>query len=251
MKTFLLLTVLFPIIGFGQVGINTQNPQGILHVDGGKDNPTIGVPTSPQQLNDFIVTQEGNVGIGKTNPTTKLEITSGTNGVSGLKFNNINSSSTPNINTASLGIDANGNVSVQNSAPILTSFKSFSIDGNVSTNSLVTIGTLEFRYISNCTSSGSYIQIRSTSGANNIGVMHGIYVTQQNAATFADTVALVATPTFTNITTFALNCVQDGHAQFSFFSYTDRTYYRVNIHIADGDSIGFGPLGYIFVEYQR
>lgn len=62
----------------GQVGVNTQNPQGIFHVDGAKDNNTTGAPTQAQQSNDFIVTAEGNVGIGTTTPTKKLEVVSST-----------------------------------------------------------------------------------------------------------------------------------------------------------------------------
>ncbi|WP_147473884.1 hypothetical protein [Chryseobacterium nematophagum] len=247
-----IIALLMGSFSFAQVGINTENPQSTFHIDGKKDNPLIGSPNSTQQLNDFVVTEEGNVGIGGANPTTKLEITSGINGVSGLKFNNINKSSTPNDNTASLGIDVNGNVSVHSSSPILTAFKSFSIDSNVATNSLVTIGSLQFRYATtNCSGSDSYIQIRSTSGANNIGIRHGAFQTAQNTTRLVDTAALVATPTFSDMSLLPMNCVQDGHSQFSFYSYTDRTYYRVNVHIADGDSIGFGPLGYIFVEYQR
>lgn len=252
MKKCLLLTILFPISAFCQVGVNTSNPQGVFHVDGAKDNPITGSPNSSQQANDFIITSAGNVGIGTTSPTTKLEITSGTNGISGLKFNNINSSSTPNSNTASLGIDGSGNVHVQSTAPILTSFKSFSINSNVASNSLITIGSLQFRYATtNCSGSDSYIQIRSTSGANNIGIMHGAFQTAQNTTRLVNTAALVATPAFSNMSLLPMNCIQDGHSQFSFYSYTDRTYYRVNVHIADGDSLGFGPLGYIFVEYQK
>ncbi|WP_419868811.1 hypothetical protein [Chryseobacterium sp. CT-SW4] len=31
---------------FAQVGINTNNPQAILHVDGAKDNSTTGAPST-------------------------------------------------------------------------------------------------------------------------------------------------------------------------------------------------------------
>lgn len=46
---------------YGQVGINTTNPQGIFHVDGAKDNSTTGTPTSTQQINDVIVTSTGSM----------------------------------------------------------------------------------------------------------------------------------------------------------------------------------------------
>lgn len=80
MKKFILcLTIMSGTTSYSQVGINTQNPLGILHIDGAKDNPNSGTSLSPtQQSNDFIVTSTGNVGIGTINPTHKLEIISST-----------------------------------------------------------------------------------------------------------------------------------------------------------------------------
>ncbi|EJL70318.1 hypothetical protein [Chryseobacterium populi] len=76
MKKLLLLACI--ILGIqkiqSQVGINTPNPQGILHVDGAKDNNTAGVPTLAQQANDFIITSSGNTGIGTTAPNSTLVI---------------------------------------------------------------------------------------------------------------------------------------------------------------------------------
>lgn len=66
--------IFFCVIAFSQVGINTPNPQGILHVDGAKDNPATGSPTDAQQANDFTVTSAGNVGIGNTTPLSNLHI---------------------------------------------------------------------------------------------------------------------------------------------------------------------------------
>ena len=57
-----------------QVGINTQNPRGIFHVDGAKDNNASGAPTALQQANDFIVTVDGKLGLGTTTPSSKLEV---------------------------------------------------------------------------------------------------------------------------------------------------------------------------------
>ncbi len=253
MKKLLFLTfIAISVCVFSQVGINTENPQAIFHVDGAQDNPSTGIPATIEQVNDFVVTQDGNVGVGIVNPVDKLEITSGVPGISGLKFNNINSSTPPNYNTASLGIDANGNVVVQSPKPILTAFKAFVIDDDVAANSLISIGTLEFRYNGSCVLGDTYyIQTRSTSGVNNVGIIHGIYRTSQTGSTFVNTAPLHVTPTFSNITASAMNCTDNGHTQFSFFSYTDRTFYRVNVHIADGDGLGLGANGYIFVEFQR
>ncbi|WP_157885995.1 hypothetical protein [Chryseobacterium glaciei] len=78
-----------------------------------------------------------------------------------------------------------------------------------------------------------------------------MFLTSQSASSFVNTTPITVTSTFADITSLPLNCIQDSHAQFNFFSYTDRTFYRVNVNIADGDSLGFGALGYIFVELQR
>jgi hypothetical protein len=51
-----------------QVGINTKNIQGVLHVDGAKDNPTTGVATPAQQKNDVVVTPQGQLAIGTNTP---------------------------------------------------------------------------------------------------------------------------------------------------------------------------------------
>lgn len=59
---------------FAQVGINTSNPLASFHVDGAKDNST--VPTAAQQLNDFVVTSTGSVGLGNitVDSSAKLQI---------------------------------------------------------------------------------------------------------------------------------------------------------------------------------
>jgi hypothetical protein len=88
--------ILIGISGFyyAQVGINTVNPQGIFHIDGGKDNPITGAPNIVQQSNDFSViaspslgTGTITVGIGTTTPTQSLDIANGN-----LRIRNINNS---------------------------------------------------------------------------------------------------------------------------------------------------------------
>ncbi|WP_294264858.1 fibrinogen-like YCDxxxxGGGW domain-containing protein [uncultured Chryseobacterium sp.] len=64
---------------YSQVGINTNNPQAMLHVDAGKDNPSTGIPNASQQSNDFVVTSEGNVGIATIAPTNKLHVVAASN----------------------------------------------------------------------------------------------------------------------------------------------------------------------------
>ncbi|WP_294248178.1 hypothetical protein [uncultured Chryseobacterium sp.] len=65
---------------YAQIGINTQNPQSVFHVDGAKDNPVTGIPTAAQQLNDLVVTSSGKVGIGTNNPSGALDVQSQTGG---------------------------------------------------------------------------------------------------------------------------------------------------------------------------
>lgn len=81
MRKYVLLTAFLALCSnaYGQVGINTTNPQGIFHVDGAKDNNPAGAPTAQQQNNDFIVTPEGNVGVGTAAPVTRLDTRSAGN----------------------------------------------------------------------------------------------------------------------------------------------------------------------------
>lgn len=82
--------LLSPIWIFSQIGIHTLNPQGVFNVDAGKNNNNLDEPTVIQQLDDFVVSPSGNVGIGTTFPSKKLEIiTGGTNiaPVPGIKLN--------------------------------------------------------------------------------------------------------------------------------------------------------------------
>ncbi|WP_370897245.1 hypothetical protein [Chryseobacterium gossypii] len=51
---------------YGQVGINTTNPQGIFNVDGAKNNSSSGIPSADELKDDFIVTSDGSTGIGAT-----------------------------------------------------------------------------------------------------------------------------------------------------------------------------------------
>ncbi|WP_330747393.1 beta strand repeat-containing protein [Chryseobacterium sp. CP-77] len=77
MKKKLLLTsifIMFSLAAKSQVGINTSNPQGIFSVDGMKNNPTSGVPTSAQAKDDLVMTPNGNLGLGLIAPGTTLDV---------------------------------------------------------------------------------------------------------------------------------------------------------------------------------
>lgn len=68
MKTKLTYLVVFTFClnyCLAQIGINTDNPQGLFHIDGAKNNPATGVPNATQLLDDFVVDKDGNAAIGK------------------------------------------------------------------------------------------------------------------------------------------------------------------------------------------
>ncbi|UPZ17895.1 hypothetical protein [Flavobacterium humidisoli] len=61
---------------YAQIGVNTSNLQGLIHVDGKKDNPKSGIPNSQETINDFVVTKDGCLGVGNVNPKATVDITS-------------------------------------------------------------------------------------------------------------------------------------------------------------------------------
>ncbi|MBB4807835.1 hypothetical protein HNP38_003151 [Chryseobacterium defluvii] len=101
-KLFLMGFLFISIFPFAQVGINTSNPQNTFHVDGSKDNPTTGTPSTAQQANDFIVTSNGSTGIGTTSPDASaiLDVKSTNKGILGprisLSSNTMQLGSSPN-----------------------------------------------------------------------------------------------------------------------------------------------------------
>jgi hypothetical protein len=56
------------------VGINTENIQGVFHIDAAGNNPASGSISPAQQEDDVVITAEGYVGIGTATPTTRLHI---------------------------------------------------------------------------------------------------------------------------------------------------------------------------------
>ncbi len=64
----------------------------------------------------LFINSTGNVGIGTITPGAKLELASGTANTSGLKFTNLNNISPITPSSATLGIDAGGNVVVTSSS---------------------------------------------------------------------------------------------------------------------------------------
>lgn len=56
-----------------QIGIYTDNPQFIFHVDAKANNASSGAVTAAMLNDDFVIDNDGNVGVG-VRPTTKLDI---------------------------------------------------------------------------------------------------------------------------------------------------------------------------------
>lgn len=71
----LILFLLSSVVVFGQTGVQTKQPQGVLHIDGKKDNAS--VPTQNQRKNDVVFTEDGYLGVGILNPDTRVDIRSG------------------------------------------------------------------------------------------------------------------------------------------------------------------------------
>lgn len=116
-KTIIFTFVLLSSIAFSQVGINTENPKQVLHVDGNKDNPTTGMPNAAQQINDVVITSNGQIGIGTVNPAAKLDVagniyvnTNSTGNASSINFYENSSSG-----TNSVSLKAPSNLSVDRS----------------------------------------------------------------------------------------------------------------------------------------
>ena len=65
------------------LGINTNEPQGILHTDGLKDNVS-GSISPVQQLNDVLIDFDGKLGIGTLKPNSKVDLRNAGNGALGI-----------------------------------------------------------------------------------------------------------------------------------------------------------------------
>jgi hypothetical protein len=75
------------------IGINMDNPQGVFQLDGRSSAASIDLVTDPpvftiaQQTDDVLITEDGQMGIGTTSPSTRLDIrTQGQSGVIPLRI---------------------------------------------------------------------------------------------------------------------------------------------------------------------
>lgn len=60
-----------------QIGINTETPLGILHIDAQRNTPEIATGSGPLILDDIIVSHDGNLGLGTLTPENKLHVVTG------------------------------------------------------------------------------------------------------------------------------------------------------------------------------
>lgn len=80
LKKNIILALIFSVNFLSaQVGIFTENPRGVLHIDGMSDNPSEGIVNEVQAANDFIISETGNIGVGTVNPKVKVDLRSNIN----------------------------------------------------------------------------------------------------------------------------------------------------------------------------
>lgn len=110
MKKYLLTTFLFSACSLAaQVGINTDYPRALFHVDGAGDNPQdmTTALNATQVANDVVVNTSGNVGVGILSPTAKLHVVTNASTPRGLRLYD----GTASLNNKVLQSNANGDAS--------------------------------------------------------------------------------------------------------------------------------------------
>lgn len=71
----IIISLVISVPSYSQIGVNTENPKYLLHIDGLKNNATSGSVSALQLVDDVIVDSNGNVGLGAVPmPTVKLEV---------------------------------------------------------------------------------------------------------------------------------------------------------------------------------
>jgi hypothetical protein len=79
---FIFLLCLVAVSGplSAQVGINTEDPQGLLHVDAKSNTVVVNSNNVLNAEDDVVVTPQGRIGVGTTDPQARLDIRSATPG---------------------------------------------------------------------------------------------------------------------------------------------------------------------------
>jgi hypothetical protein len=213
---------------FSQVGINTSDPKGSLHVDGAKDNPAIGTPTNAQQQNDFVITSQGRVGVGTISPNNNMEVSSGVDHVSGVRLTRL-----PNARI--LATDANGDIvsgSTTNTGNLVTKQRLITASPDVVLSSPT--GKFSFRY--DRTTTSGFLQIRyNEPGTREIAVfIHENWISNGQITLAANG---IATGTWANVPG-ASDVGSDNELNvFRIYDITDGTIYRVEINLINSNGL--------------
>jgi hypothetical protein len=127
-----------------QIGVNTENPIGIFHIDPKRNTPANATGASASTIDDIVIDAQGNLGIGTVSPKAKLHIVTGgtvTTPVTGVRIVDGNQA-----NNRLLTTDANGYTSWQDVPSIPTAIATkvgANIPSNVTTfyntNSYITL----------------------------------------------------------------------------------------------------------------
>jgi hypothetical protein len=98
--------------GIQFLGWNGKKEGGIFRQTGSADKSHLLFTVNTTNDVAMIINESRNVGIGTTAPSSKLEINSGTAGISGLEFTQLTAASanTSTANTNAIGVNANGEV---------------------------------------------------------------------------------------------------------------------------------------------
>lgn len=70
---YIIISFIISLPSYSQIGINTENPNFLFHVDGGANNIPSGTVSATLLADDVVVDNNGNVGLG-VNPSVKLDI---------------------------------------------------------------------------------------------------------------------------------------------------------------------------------
>ncbi len=122
------------------------------------------------QGNIFPTAAGTNVGVGTTTPSTRLEISSGTAGNSGVKLRDLTSTNTTvSANGKALSVDASGNVVLVPSAASDTDTSIYNTNGTLSANRTVTMNGRNLTF--NPTASNSQIFFNGSTGFVGLGTL--------------------------------------------------------------------------------
>lgn len=139
-KNIIYLIYLISTTISAQIGVNTNSPQGIFHINSNITND----PNNNNKTDDVIISNTGNVGIGLINPATKLDIkTTGTVAVPvpGIKIVDGNQTDGRVLHTDANGLATWEDIILFNKSAIIGSF-SWRANTNLDNNNFNSISSI-------------------------------------------------------------------------------------------------------------